>query len=120
MSYDCYCDYERPEFYERIQHTARKPHKCEECGCAIQSGEKYERAAGKWDGRFDVFKTCCRCLALREHIAAHVPCFCWSHGGMLEDARNEVENLPHEAIGSGLFFELGRMAIAIRRAPRLQ
>lgn len=119
MSTECFCDYDPAEFYSRQEPNARKPHKCEECGHAIQVGETYEKVAGKWGGDFLVFKTCSRCTALREHIKAHVPCFCWAHGNLLEDCRNEVEHLPIEAYGTGLLFELGRMAIAIKRAPRL-
>jgi hypothetical protein len=116
--YACSCDYEPAEFYHKKDRKARKAHKCEECGSAIKPGQRYEHVFGKWDGRLDSFKTCERCIALRDHLAAHVRCFCWAHGNMLEDARNEVENLPHEAVGTGLLFELGRLAVAIKRAPR--
>ena len=120
MSAYCFCDYETPEFYDRRQHAARMPHKCSECGKRIAPGESYERAIGKWDGDVGVFKTCCRCVALRECIKAHVPCFCWAHGNLLEDCRSEVDNLPAEAYGTGLLFELGRLAVAIRRAPKFK
>jgi len=119
MGYDCYCDYDPPEFYNKSEHTARKAHKCKECGKAIQPGQRYEYVRGKWDGCMDFFKTCARCKALRDHLAAHVRCFCWAHGNMLDDARTTVEHLPPEAVGSGLLFELGRLAVAIRRAPRM-
>ena len=113
----CVCDYDAPAFYQVEKHAARKQHCCEECRRAIQPGETYEKARGKWDGRLDTFKTCARCVALREHIKAHVPCFCWSHGNLLDDMRTEVDNLPYEAEGSGLRFEIGRLAVAIKRAP---
>ena len=117
---DCYCDYDAPEFYHRAERKARKSHRCAECGKAIQPGETYEKASGKWDGSFCQFKTCCRCTALREHIKAHVPCACLSHGNLLDDVRTEVENLPAAADGTGLYFEIGRLAVAIKRAPRME
>lgn len=116
----CFCDCEPAEFYHRATHKARKVHRCMECGKAIQAGESYEKVRAKWDGTVDTLKTCCRCVALREHIEAHVPCFCWAHHNLLDDARAEMEHLPPEALGSGLYFEVGRLAIAIRRAPSYQ
>lgn len=118
MSAYCYCDYEPPVFYSLDWHTARKTHKCSECGKRISPGERYEKAVGKWDGAVGVFKTCSRCVALRACIKAHVPCFCWAHGSLLDDCRAEVEHLPAEAYGTGLLFEVGRLAVAIKRAPR--
>lgn len=117
MSYDCVCDYDQPSFYVSSKPVARKLHRCEECGSAIAAGEAYESAKGIWDGRFDVFKTCARCVALRDHLKAHVRCFCWAHGSLHEDISYCVQEMPAEARGSGLLFELGRLAVAIRRAP---
>ena len=119
MSSDCLCDYDPPEFYHVATHTARQLHQCVECGRAIQPGQRYERVRAKWDGDISIVRTCGRCVALRQHIEAHVPCFCWAHHNLLEDARNEVQCLPAEAYGSGLLFEIGRLAVAIRRAPTL-
>lgn len=119
MSYDCFCDYDPATVYAKTEPTARKQHKCFECGRGIFPGQRYEKVFGVWDGRVDVFKTCERCVKLREHLAAHVRCFCWAHGNLLEDVRMEIEHLPAEAVGSGLLFEIGRMAVAIKRAPRL-
>ncbi|GAA6121494.1 hypothetical protein [Acidovorax sp. FG27] len=118
MSDACYCDYDPAEFYSVSVPTARKAHRCDECGRAISPGETYERVIGKWDGSVSVFKTCRRCTALRDHLKAHVPCFCWAHGNLLGDACEEWSNgLSTDAAGSGLMFELGRMAVAIKRAP---
>lgn len=114
---DCFCDYDPPQFYSASTPKARKVHRCAECGRAISAGEDYERVVGKWDGSVSVFKTCCRCMALRQHLKAHVPCFCWAHGNLLSDAIEEWQHLEHDAAGSGLMFELGRLALAIKRAP---
>ena len=113
---ECYCDYERPDFYFRSAHRARVAHKCYECGARILPGELYEVARGKWDGDFDQFKTCCRCLALREWVVAHVPCSCWSHGNMREDVLIDAEHWGMQA--PGLWFGALRREVAIRRAQR--
>lgn len=120
MSADCYCDYDPAEFYSASTPTARKEHRCDECGHAISPGEAYERVGAKWEGSVTVFKTCSRCIALRDHLKAHAPCFCWAHGNLLDDAITEWQHLEHDAAGSGLAFELGRMAVAIKRAPAYQ
>lgn len=116
----CFCDYESPEFYSKHTKKARVRHQCFECCHAISPGEMYEYVVGKWDGDLQVHKTCNRCVSLREHISAHVPCFCWAHGNMLDDARETVRSLPLEAIGSGLMFELGRMAVAIKNSTKFK
>jgi len=52
---------------ERVQ-TARKEHKCFECGRKILPGEKYETASGVWDDRWDTYKTCEDCLSVRAEF----------------------------------------------------
>lgn len=103
MSLDCYCDYDLPEFYQTETRKARKPHKCWECRGIIAAGEQYEYARGKWDGDLQVFKTCIRCLEIRTWVKNSVPCFCWGHGNMTDDAREAIYDAatraPEEAIG---------------------
>lgn len=110
----CYCDYDPPSWYSQRRRTAAKPHRCSECSLQINAGEQYEDVRGCWDGEIDRFKTCVRCLALREYVVAHVPCFCWSHGDMIEEALQTVEAFAHEA--PGLTFGALRLAVAIRCA----
>lgn len=94
----CYCDYdEPPSLYQRELRTARKEHRCKECRRRIQPGERYERVFGIWGGDPDVYNTCPHCLALRDHITAHVPCFCWNHSTMLDDAESVIEHYRHES-----------------------
>lgn len=109
----CYCDYDPAEFYNRATPVARKDHICEECRCTIRKGETYERVAGKWDGIVSMFLTCQRCIDLRTWVKAHVPCFCWAHGSLHEDAQETIEEYAHEC--PGLRFALGRKAVPIRR-----
>lgn len=112
MSY-CECDYDPPSVYRKAEHKARKQHKCHECSRLVQPGERYEVVFGIWDGRSDIFKTCSRCLALREWVKAHVPCVCWAHGNVRDDAIEAARGWAHEA--PGLLFGAYRREIAIRR-----
>lgn len=103
MSYDCYCDYDEPDFYARSVRKARKHHKCEECSGTVAPGEKYEHVAGCWDGYVSTMKTCERCYDIRTWVKNNVPCFCWAHGSMIDDAREAVEEAasraPEETVG---------------------
>lgn len=109
----CECDYEPPEFYHKEVRKANKDHKCSECGLAIYAGESYEHVRGKWDGDIGTHKTCPRCLALKEWVKAHVPCICWGHGAIREDALGAARYYANEA--PGLLFGAYRREVAIRR-----
>jgi hypothetical protein len=56
-----------PDFYSEKLVTARKPHKCCECGKEIAKGEKHWLCRGKWDGEISVHRQCtiCREIALK-------------------------------------------------------
>jgi hypothetical protein len=99
----CFCDFDPPSFYSRAIHKARKEHQCEECGGQIKSGERYEYVSGKWDGSVDQFRTCERCFDIRQWVQNNVPCFCWAHGSMKEDAQmaldEAVYRAPQETVG---------------------
>jgi len=64
----CYCDADRPEFVERNEYTARKQHRCCECGRKIEPGTRYIRYSGKWDGEFMTYKRCESCDDLAESL----------------------------------------------------
>ena len=111
---ECYCDFERPEFYRTLKiSAARKDHRCAECGGRITPREPYEYNTAKWDGELCTSKMCQRCIAVRDWVTAHVPCFCWLHGSMLEDAANTVDTYGFEA--PGLTFGYLRRLHAVRR-----
>ena len=113
MTYECYCDYDPPEFITCRVQIARKIHVCEECGGKIVPGATYEYVAGRWDGHFDTFKTCHHCLSLREWAGISVPCFCWSFGNLLQNIRDMVDEVKYEV--PGFFFEYGRQVIKAKR-----
>lgn len=103
MSYDCYCDYDAPEFHRRTTSKARKQHKCCECCAPIFIGEKYEYVIGKWEGQVDTFKTCQLCADLRIWVENNIPCACWHHGNMHDELWQNIEDAvdraPKETVG---------------------
>lgn len=114
----CFCEYELPQFIHIRMRKARKPHACTECGVTIQPGDTYEKVSGSWEGHIENFKTCARCLELREWVQAHVPCFCYGFGNVREEALEAAREWAHEA--PGLLFGAYRREVAIRRAVRAQ
>lgn len=59
---------------ERIV-TARREHRCYECGRTIGLGETYQRAAGSCWGEFWHAKTCAHCANTRTHVVAYFPAY---------------------------------------------
>lgn len=112
MDASCYCDYEPARFYHHEDRRARKPHRCDECAGVIPHGEDYEHVRAKWEN-IATWRTCARCLALRNYVTAAVPCVCWYHGNMREDVLGTAEHYSHEA--PGLLFGALRREIWIRR-----
>ncbi len=111
----CYCDYEPASIVNIKIVTARKPHRCCECGCDIRLGERYENVWGIWDSP-ETYHTCSRCLAIREYVQAHVPCFCWAYSEMLEEARDTIREYAWQVPGMGM--EVGRLWVAMRRRAK--
>lgn len=108
---NCACDYETPEFYIRKTPLARKQHKCLECGCIIVVGERYENVRAKWEGVVSTCKTCPDCVELRKAFD-EMECFCWSHGGLHEDVRMQLDEAD---FGPGDRFFYMRMIASHRK-----
>ncbi len=53
------------EWSETQTRTARKPHKCCECGNVIAKGQKYEHVVWKFEGEFGKYDTCALCVEIR-------------------------------------------------------
>jgi hypothetical protein len=74
MSFSCDCSNDGgtpPELYNEEYPTARKEHKCCECGGVIKPGQKYHKAKGMWEGEFRTYKTCMPCNNIREHYCSY-------------------------------------------------
>lgn len=99
MSLTCCYDAEGPEFVDTRHVTARKNHKCCECGREIASGETYERTAGKWDSNFYVFKTCEQCEDLRDALVAMG--FCPAFGDVRSEHREYIAEYQPQKIAPG-------------------
>jgi hypothetical protein len=112
----CYCDFDYTwRVYTTTTRTARKVHRCIECGANIQPKEQYEYVSAIGEEGPYAFKTCARCIALRDYVEAHVPCMCWSHHAMHNDVIETAREYAHEAPGL-LFGAYRRMVIAERAA----
>lgn len=72
---------DQAEFFDSAMVTARKSHKCMECGDTIANGDRYERVSGKWDGDVSTYKTCAACAEIRGVF------FCngWTYGTLWND-----------------------------------
>jgi DNA-directed RNA polymerase subunit RPC12/RpoP len=54
------------EFQKSRLQRARKSYKCTECGDEIALGRLYEYTWGVWDGRQSTYRTCARCVNVRD------------------------------------------------------
>lgn len=70
--------------------TARKAHKCRECGRAIESGEKYHVERFVFDGELTTHKTCAHCMVARCWL--HDECGGYVFGGVEEDLREHAQD----------------------------
>jgi len=67
MKCDCSIDFgDYPEFYREEYPKARKTYRCCECGENIEPGQKYHKVVGKWDGDFEIYRTCMTCYHIRK------------------------------------------------------
>ena len=98
------------EFCSASTRTARKEHTCCECGKTIQSGERYERSAGKTDGDIWTFSTCLICA----EIANAFYCGARYYGGILWD---EMQDYAFAEMTTGC---LKRLASAAAKAELMR
>lgn len=82
-----------PEWSSERWVTARKPHRCGECGRTIIPKERYERVAGVWDGDFLTQLTCEHCVVARGWLER--VCSTWLYNAVLADMQD------HEGEGYG-------------------
>ena len=68
--------------YDEIR-TARKEHRCCECGAKILPKQKYERTGTLFEGQWTTYKTCIPCVGIRRDFFT-----CgWYYGQMRNDFR---------------------------------
>lgn len=115
---DCYCDYESPQVYSSRIVKARKEYRCCECDVRIAIGEQHEYAFGVSCGYTYQPRTCMSCVGIRQFVSINIPCFCWTHGNLIDDAKDIIqaayEQAPDEV--RGVAFGLGRLLVKARRA----
>lgn len=121
MTY-CYCDYDRPAWVRSSLYHSKRERRCEECGCRINAGDKYEYTAGKWDGYVSTFSTCMNCRDLRVWTVNNVPCACWEYGNIFEGLKYAIEEACYRAPEEtkGIWFGFMRRLAKIRIARRRQ
>lgn len=68
MEAGCYCDlgYDPITVHSHTNPTARKDHKCGECGADILKGEKYHVHTGRCDDHWFRLKNCEQCEQIRD------------------------------------------------------
>jgi len=115
----CYCNFDFTwTLLKEKTVTAKKPHRCYECGRVIKPGERYQSLFGVGGGTAYNMPTCLQCQALRDYVESNVPCACLGNGTLLDDAHETVRNIADSAdiVGSGFVFGYLRRRVAIRRA----
>lgn len=89
---DCACLWgsadsdDQPAFYTRKWRTARKFHECCECRRTIVKGTQYEYFSGRWDGDFNVYRTCVACQDIRSSLY----CDAWMFNQLWEDVTEQI------------------------------
>jgi hypothetical protein len=79
----CDCSYDGDfdnTLESEVMRTARRTHKCGECGRDIHRGERYEVASVLSDGSWSTYKTCLGCTRIRDRFCSHG----WIWGGVAE------------------------------------
>lgn len=108
----CMVEYAESYGYRHIRHarpTARKAHKCDECGRTIAPPEIYRLHVFVEEGRFDRSITCAHCGVAQDWLSAE--CGGYLYHGVADDIQEHVEERHY-----GL--DLARLAIGIKRQWR--
>ena len=84
----CCTSFDRPSFYSITSRTARKPHRCCECGYQIKPKEAYRVVSGKWEGDVSSHKQCERCADLSDSLSETT---CVYIGGLFDNYEEYLE-----------------------------
>lgn len=82
-------DYDKPVIFQQFLRTARKEHKCYECGSKINTGKQYLKTQGLWNGEWENFKTCMDCRELMFELMEYDVEFAF---GNVKEAFEEMQN----------------------------
>jgi hypothetical protein len=117
LDFACVCDSYSYPYHERVR-TAKKEHKCYDCGRRILPGEWYVAVGGLCEGYWWNGKECKNCWSALEWIKAHIPCVCVSYGNMYDELVEIAREAQPQA--PGLLFGLYRRLSGTRamRDPR--
>jgi hypothetical protein len=103
-------------FWRRVERTARKAHKCAECGRQIQAGEKYLYSASLFEGDFSVDKMCAHCKVaadwLTENCGGYLTC------GVGEDIVGHFDEYAY--LGACYLLGLGRLRVGMSHGWKFQ
>lgn len=79
------------DFFSSGERTARREHKCTECGRVILKSEVYEHARGRYDGNFSTYKTCRHCMRARSLLTKE--CGGYLFQGVYEDLHEHIHEI---------------------------
>jgi hypothetical protein len=82
--------------YNESHHTARKDHRCSECGRTIARGETYVRVKAHGD-RWDTWRTCSHCHVAQTWL--HQQCRGFLHGCVEEDIHEHFQEYHLRSLG---------------------
>jgi hypothetical protein len=65
----CSCDFDGHAEFSSVSHPiARKPWRCEECGDAVELGQRYRKHVSKWEGDIVTHRCCLECESWLEAL----------------------------------------------------
>lgn len=90
----CYIDWSDgySELLRNSQPTARKEHKCSECGRIISKGERYTFEVTLFDKQIWQYKFCSHCILIRKWLEKQ--CGGWMYDAILEDFHEHQYESP--------------------------
>ncbi len=103
----CSIDYDPPSVHFTTVPTARREHKCDECGRKIAPGEKYRRAFGVWEGHANTFRTCAHCCVGQDWLLTN--CNGFMHAALADEMQEHANE--YRAVR----FTMNRVRIGMRR-----
>ena len=86
-----------PSCYNEKIRTARKRHRCYECGEFINIGDRYEHISGIWDDDPREYKTCLDCKSLRDVFFES-----WTYTMVWDDfvGNFDMDNIPEKCLAA--------------------